>query len=164
MSGLGPVAMTVDFTCVYGISSAVSGLDIGEQITCFYDGMTILTLHGKRGRVFWFVIQKTDVKYFWPDVPRFTKADAEKLCTSLQHRKIHQAVQFGHIWAHRETYTMTALEENVFEHWNFGRVVCFGDSMHKVSEPSRNLCPSSAGAQHTDSILLDDPKFRPGSQ
>lgn len=127
------IGFTVEYICVYGISSAVSGLKIGEQITCFYDGLTILTFHGKEGRIFWFVIRKASRKYSWPDIPRFTKADAEELCQGLQDKRIHKSVDFGQIWAHRETYSMTALEENVFEHWHFGRIVCFGDSMHKVS-------------------------------
>ncbi|MCJ1243270.1 hypothetical protein MMC30_000467 [Trapelia coarctata] len=142
-------AMTVEYTCVYGISSAVSDLEIGEQITCFYDGLTILTFHGKKGRVYWFVIKKLDRKYIWPDIPRFSKLDAEELCQSLKSRKIHKSVDFSHIWANYESYSMTPLEENVFDHWHYGRVVCFGDSMHKMTPnfgQGANSCIESAAA------------------
>jgi FAD dependent monooxygenase len=89
--------MTVEDSCVYGISSAVPDLEIGEHITRFCDGLTILTFHGRKGRVYWVVIKKTDRKYTWPEVPRFSKLDAEKLCQGLQSREIHKSVDFGHI-------------------------------------------------------------------
>lgn len=88
--------MTVEDSCVYGISSAVPDLEIGEQITRSCDGLTILTFHGRKGRVYWVVIKKTDRKHTWPDVPRFSKLDAEKLCQGLQSREIHKSVDFGH--------------------------------------------------------------------
>jgi FAD dependent monooxygenase len=111
----------------------VPGLLIGEQITCFYDGLTIITFHGKLGRIFWFVIRKMDRVYQYPDVPRFSTHDAEEVCEGFRQRRVWREVLFRHIWDRREVFSMTALEENVFSTWHFGRIVCFGDSMHKVS-------------------------------
>jgi FAD dependent monooxygenase len=126
--------MFAEYACVYGISSAVPELMVGEQVIRFYDGLTIIAFPGKGGRVFWFVLQKMDQKYIYPNVPRFTKLDAERVCQGLETSTVWREVTFGHVWASREVYSMTASEENVFPHWNFGRIVCLGDSMHKVSE------------------------------
>lgn len=125
--------MYAEYSCIYGISSAVPELLKGEQVTRFYDGLTILTFHGKEGRVFWFVIQKLDKKYYYPKCPRFDKRDAEVACERLESCKVWDGATFGDLWARREVYSMMVLEENVFQHWHFGRIVCLGDSMLKVS-------------------------------
>ena len=45
---------------------------------------------------------------------------------------IWNSVRFKDIWDKREVFGATNLEENVFKTWHWGRVVCLGDSMHKV--------------------------------
>ncbi|KAI9728826.1 MAG: hypothetical protein M1834_007213 [Cirrosporium novae-zelandiae] len=72
-------------------------------------------------------------KYRYPNVPRFAKEDAAKACHKLQNVKVWKDVVFGDIWARKEVCSMTALEENVFQTWYYGRIVCIGDSMHKMT-------------------------------
>ncbi|KAL8689124.1 MAG: hypothetical protein Q9218_005136 [Villophora microphyllina] len=126
-------AMFAEYVCVFGISAPVPQLAEGEAIACFYNGMTILTNHGKNGRVFWFVLQKMDRKHFYPNIPRFDDIDAEKICARLYDSKVWRKVTFQQIWDAREVHSIVPLEENVFDHWHYGRVVCLGDSMHKMT-------------------------------
>ena len=91
-------------------------------------------MHGKGGRVFWFVIKKMENKYHLPDIPRFDDIDAEKTCARLCGHKVFQNVNFDQIWDAREICSMVALEESTFERWYYDRIVCLGDSMHKVRE------------------------------
>lgn len=126
-------ATNAEYACVYGISWNIPELVIGDQVTCVYDGVSVMTFNGSQGRIIWFVTKKLDKRYHYPDIPRFTKVDAEKVCEGIQTKAIWGKVTFADIWAGRESYWMTALEENVFEHWHVGRVVCLGDSIHKVS-------------------------------
>ncbi|GKZ77594.1 hypothetical protein AnigIFM56816_011332 [Aspergillus niger] len=126
-------SMTVEYVCVFGISSAIPGLEISEQINGIYDHLSILTIHGRHGRVFWFVIQKLDRKYVYPDVPRFSDEDAVQLFERVKHVRFWKDICVGDLWKNREVSSMTALEEGVFETWHHERMVLIGDSVHKMT-------------------------------
>jgi FAD dependent monooxygenase len=101
------------------------------------DGMTVLTFHGKGGRIYWFVIQKLQERYIYPDTPRYTVDDAERLCAQYRNTKIWRDIRIGQLWDSREVVSMTALEENLFAKWHFERIGLMGDSVHKVGIISR---------------------------
>lgn len=131
--------LTVEFLCVFGISSAVPGLDIGEQVACFHDGFTIMTYQGLGGQVYWFIVQKLDRKYTYPYHPSFSKQDAVDVCERLGNVWLRDTVHFRHVWANRETFAVTPLEEGIVRPWHSGRMVCIGDSIHKVKF-TQTLC------------------------
>lgn len=132
------VGMKSEYLCVFGISNRIPHFTPGEQLGAFRDGISVMTCHGSRGRVYWFFFKKLDRVYTYPQAPRFTKADAEKLCPQYSDIKIVGDLTFGDVWGGREVFNMLSLEENVFETWVHDRIVCIGDSMHKV----RNQPPS----------------------
>ncbi|KOC15798.1 FAD binding monooxygenase [Aspergillus flavus AF70] len=125
--------MKVEYACVFGISSPVPGLKVGDQVNAFHDGLTIITIHGKNGRVFWFVIKKLDDMHTYPDMVRFSSADAVRTCENIAHFPLVNGATFGHVWENREVTSMTALEENIFNTWYADRIVCIGDSIHKMT-------------------------------
>ncbi|KAG2413080.1 hypothetical protein HFD88_010639 [Aspergillus terreus] len=125
--------LTVEFLCVFGISSAVPGLDIGEQVACFHDGFTIMTYQGLGGQVYWFIVQKLDRKFTYPYHPSFSKQDAVNVCERLGNVWLRDTVHFRHVWANRETFAVTPLEEGIVRPWHSGRMVCIGDSIHKMT-------------------------------
>ncbi|KAL2844065.1 hypothetical protein BJY01DRAFT_264077 [Aspergillus pseudoustus] len=126
-------ALTVEYSCIFGVSSATPGLEVGEQVASFHDGFTIMTYQGLGGRVYWFVVEKLDRKYTYPHIPRFTQQDAINGCERLAGVWLRNAVHFQDVWARRETFAMTALEECVLRPWHSGRIVCIGDSIHKMT-------------------------------
>ncbi|PWY78296.1 monooxygenase [Aspergillus heteromorphus CBS 117.55] len=125
--------MTVEYTCAFGISSRIPGLEINEQVNGVFDHLSVLTIHGRHGRVFWFVIQKLDRKYVYPDVPRFSEKDAEHVFSQLKDMKFWKDVTVGDLWKNREVFSMTALEEGLFKTWHHDRMVLAGDSVHKMT-------------------------------
>ncbi|RAH42263.1 FAD-dependent oxidoreductase [Aspergillus brunneoviolaceus CBS 621.78] len=126
-------SMTVQYSCVFGISSRIPNLEVHEQINGLFDHLSILTIHGKKGRVFWFIIAKLQQKYIYPDVPRFSDKDAAKLIDKLKHVRFFKDVCVGDLWKNKEVYSMTALEEGLFKTWFFERMVLMGDSVHKMT-------------------------------
>ncbi|KAJ0423015.1 hypothetical protein BJY00DRAFT_322161 [Aspergillus carlsbadensis] len=126
-------ALTVEYSCIFGVSSATPGLNIGEQAAAFADGFTIMTYLGLGGRVYWFVVEKLDRKYTYPHIPRFTTQDAITGCERLGGVWLRNSVHFADVWRNRETFAMTALEEAVLRPWSSGRIVCIGDSIHKMT-------------------------------
>ncbi|RAL16346.1 FAD-dependent oxidoreductase [Aspergillus homomorphus CBS 101889] len=125
--------MTVQYSCVFGISSRIPSLEVHEQINGLFDHLSVLTIHGKNGRVFWFIVTKLDKKYTYPDVPRFSDKDAAKLIEKLKNVRFYKDVCVGDLWENREVFSMTALEEGLFETWFLDRMVLMGDSAHKMT-------------------------------
>ncbi|GIK05241.1 hypothetical protein Aspvir_009345 [Aspergillus viridinutans] len=114
-------SMTVEYSCIFGISSPIKGLEVGDQVNAFFDHLTIITIHGKDGRVFWFVIHKLDKKYTYPNTPRFTAADAAATAEKLKDVRFYKDITFGQVWTNKEVASMTALEENIFQTWHHGQ-------------------------------------------
>ncbi|KAJ5948641.1 hypothetical protein N7454_001948, partial [Penicillium verhagenii] len=125
--------LKVEYTCVFGISSPISGLETGEHINRYGDKFSVITFHGKDGRVFWFIIQKLDQVYVYPNVPRYSPADAAELCSNLAHVSILGDIRVQDLWDNKIVASMTALEEGLLEIWNFDRIVLLGDSVHKMT-------------------------------
>ncbi|KAL2823237.1 hypothetical protein BDW59DRAFT_173571 [Aspergillus cavernicola] len=125
------LGLTVEFSCIFGMSSAVTGLEVGEQVSCLYDGFTIMTYQGLGGRVYWLVVEKLDRKYIYPPLPRFSQQDAIDGCERHGGIWLRNTVHFRDVWANRETFAMTPLEEGLLRPWHSRRIVCVGDSIHK---------------------------------
>ncbi|GFF78892.1 FAD/NAD(P)-binding domain-containing protein [Aspergillus udagawae] len=126
-------SMTVEYSCIFGISSPLPGLASGEHVNAYMNGLTVLTFHGKGGRVYWFIIQKLHRKFTYPNVPRFSLDDAERSCKALAKIRIWRDICIGHLWQAREVASMTALEENIFTTWHYQRAILLGDSIHKMT-------------------------------
>ena len=124
--------MTVDYICIFGISASVPVLRPGEQVASLHDGRSFLIFPGKDGRVFWFLLNKLDRRYTYTSAPRWTAVDIDTIAESFISDHIWNGVNFGGLWERREVTGITNLEENVFSTWHSGRIVCIGDSMHKV--------------------------------
>ena len=131
----------------------------GQQITCFNDGWSILSVVGKNGRTFWFVFLKLKKECGYNEAPRYTKDDAFTHCNRLNAQTFWDTVTFGDVWSRREVFTMTPLEEGAFRQWTCGRIVCIGDSMHKVC-----LHDDRCIARKLIFSFTVCPKYRPGSQ
>lgn len=124
--------MTVDYSCVFGMSSGLPELEVGEQVMRIGDGWTLVVIPSLHGIVFWFMVCKLDRQYSYEDAPRYTQEDAISTCQSFAEVSVWKTTRFGDIWDRRQTFNMTALQESVFETWSHQRLVCIGDSIHKV--------------------------------
>ncbi|KAJ5693543.1 hypothetical protein N7536_003955 [Penicillium majusculum] len=126
-------ALKVEYACVFGISKPIHGLETGEHINRYGDQFSVITFHGKDGRVFWFIIQKLNQPYDYPNVPRYSPNDAADLCSKLSHVSILGDIRVEDLWRNRLVVSMTALEEGLLETWHFNRIVLLGDSVHKMT-------------------------------
>ncbi|KAL4944973.1 hypothetical protein BDV06DRAFT_232152 [Aspergillus oleicola] len=125
--------MNVDYACVFGISDAVPELCPGEQIASLNDGRSFLTFPGKDGRAFWFLLKKLDRQYLYSAAPRWSDSGIETIAEAFARDHIWNGIEFGDLWKRRQVVGITNLEENVFSTWHWGRIVCIGDSMHKMA-------------------------------
>ncbi|KAL1859280.1 hypothetical protein Plec18170_002396 [Paecilomyces lecythidis] len=141
--------MKTEYACIFGISSPIDGLKPGEQVEAFYDGFTVITIHGKGGRLFWFMIKKMERKFTYPDRPRFPPEVVERIIASIGHYRLWGNIKVQDIWDRKEVGSMTPLEENVFSTWYYDRMALVGDSVHKVCVFSATLCILAKSRQMT---------------
>ncbi|KIL84122.1 hypothetical protein FAVG1_12699 [Fusarium avenaceum] len=134
---------SVEYSCVFGVSRALSGLRAGEQVMRVYNGRTLVVIPYKDELIFWFLVQKLDQTYEYSNAPRFTLEDAATQCLQVADSVIADGIQFKDVWKTRQAFNMVSLEENLFKTWSFGPVVCIGDSMHKVAFPPPDFSPNT---------------------
>ncbi|KAL3468799.1 hypothetical protein BJX99DRAFT_265805 [Aspergillus californicus] len=128
-------SMTVEYGCIFGMSSPTPGMNEGDQTTAFKDGWTIFITVGKNRRLYWFVFGKLKriYRYKARDAPRFSVKEAEMRCEEISDEPFWKDITFGDIWKRRENFGMIPLEENLFKSWHHEGIVCIGDSMHKLA-------------------------------
>ncbi|KAL3454927.1 FAD/NAD(P)-binding domain-containing protein [Aspergillus heterothallicus] len=127
--------LTAEYACIFGISSGVPGLKASEHVASLNDKRSFLTFPGNQGRTFWFLIWKLDRKYIYADgdMPRFTESDARSTAARYADDIVWDEVTFGDLWDRRIRHNTTILEENVFDTWHYRRMICIGDSIHKMA-------------------------------
>ncbi|KAL8878770.1 MAG: hypothetical protein Q9192_008371, partial [Flavoplaca navasiana] len=67
---------------------------------------------------------------------RWTSEDADKAADSVASHPISDSLEFGELWRTRIRGQLVSVEEGIFKHWHFGRLVLAGDAAHKVDQPS----------------------------
>lgn len=128
--------MFSEYCCIFGVSTVTEkydGFGPGTSNIVYDQDIALGAIIGIDGKVFWFVFIKMDQKYYAPNIPRFTAADAEALAAKHAHRKMSRDATFGDVWRTRSKTTLVALEEGVTGTWFNDRTVLVGDSAHKVS-------------------------------
>ncbi|KAL4901497.1 hypothetical protein BDW74DRAFT_187705 [Aspergillus multicolor] len=148
------------YCCIFGISSPVKGLNAGEQVNGLFDGVTFITIHGKNGRIYWFLIKKLERRYTYPDTPRLGPDDAASIAERFRSIPLCNGVTFGQVWDSREISRITPLEEGLFETWHYGRMVLIGDSAHKMTPnlgQGANMAMEDAAslASHLHTLIND---------
>lgn len=127
--------MIAEYKCLFGISSPTKGVLVRSFEVTYRKDISTMVITGKGNKVFWFVFARMSQIYRTSEIPRFSKADAEKFAgQNLEIPILPQgAVKFGDIWRNRETYALVATEEADYDHWTWGRFACLGDSIHKMT-------------------------------
>ncbi|KAL4890998.1 hypothetical protein BDV59DRAFT_209334 [Aspergillus ambiguus] len=125
--------MISEYSCVFGISTATGNLKPGDMHRTYSKDFSTLTIVGKNGRVFWFFFAKMDRKYTIENVPRFTSEDREKHIAQYLHISISSDVTFRDIYKNVISTAYVPLEEAFYKHWVVDRMVCIGDSIHKMT-------------------------------
>jgi hypothetical protein len=90
---------------------------------------------GKGGRIFWCLVEKMDQEFQPPDVPKYGDKEAQEYAIEHLDKQLVSGtadVKFRDFWERRQSWALVALEEGHLDHWSWGRIVCIGDSVHKV--------------------------------
>ncbi|KAL2839755.1 hypothetical protein BJY01DRAFT_237006 [Aspergillus pseudoustus] len=125
--------MLARYSCIFGISADMNKLVAGHGYRTFGKGFTTVIMVGKNHRTFWFLFAKMDRTYTMENLPRFTAEDRETHAAQYFHVSISPDVSFGDLYEKADRKTYVPLEEAFYEHWVAERLVCIGDSAHKMT-------------------------------
>lgn len=150
--------MTSEYNCVFGIATATPGLNPGDVHRTYVEGYSFLAVVGSEGRVWWFLFTKMSRKYSDSEIPRYNQKDIDEHVASYLSMPVTGSVLFSEIYKRAIFRNMLALEESLYKHWFYERMVCIGDSVHKVrlETIAVSLIPSNT--------FTDDSKHGPRSQ
>jgi len=142
-------SMRAEYQCLFGISK-LSGIPESYFDVTYTPGFSTMSIVGKK-KNYWFLFKKMDKVYKAGEIPKFTQADAEAFAERYANVNIMPKgeVKFRDLWENRTSWTLVATEEAEYKKWAHGRVVCLGDSVHKVTPNAGfggNACIESAAA------------------
>ncbi|KAI1016880.1 hypothetical protein LB504_007119, partial [Fusarium proliferatum] len=118
------------YKCIFGISRPIKELTQGSHYV-YNEKFSYLVLVGPGGKFYWFLFVKLPAPLYGRDIPRYTKADEEKLALQHASDQITPEVTFGQLYGARTSSTLTPLHEYVFEKWHYNRIITIGDAAHK---------------------------------
>ncbi|KAH9219751.1 BcBOA8 protein [Leptodontidium sp. 2 PMI_412] len=141
----------VEYSCLYGISTPTPGIETATMHRAYNRGLSCLTVGGVKD-TYWFLYKRLDKKYYPPNIPRYTQADADTQAAEYMDFVVGGTdgkVTIGDMWKRKKVGGLQAMDEGQNDHWTFGRIACVGDSAHKVTANAGtggNLCLEGAAA------------------
>ncbi|TGO21237.1 hypothetical protein BPAE_0231g00030 [Botrytis paeoniae] len=126
-------ALPCDYSCIFGISNPIPGLEPGNLHSVFREKNSYLINGGPEGRVYWFYYFKHPTTLYGRDIPRYTKADEAAVLKAHENDLITPEITFKVLQDRKISSTLTALPEYVYKKWHFERIVTIGDSAHKFN-------------------------------
>lgn len=132
-------SISAEYSCIYGLGTTPEGAPVtmGDSHRTYAKNHSTLSFVGKDGILYWFLFSKLDKRYHGKDIPRFSKEDMEEGAKPFKDLLMAPGVPYGPVFEHRTFANMSCLEESQNEHWVSDRIVCIGDSAHKVSLQSQ---------------------------
>ncbi|KAK5654520.1 hypothetical protein OQA88_7149 [Cercophora sp. LCS_1] len=126
-------ALTAEYQCLFGICTKVEGMEIGEGEYGYDQDRSSLAVVVKNGRTYYFIFQKMAQILRGTNMPRYSEQETEEFAKAHFDMVIRPGVHFKALWDNSIASNLVVLEEGSFEVWTHGRIVCIGDSIHKMT-------------------------------
>lgn len=127
-------SITAEYNCFFGISSSNTSLTPGDSHTAAEIDHSALLFVSAGNLPQWFFFSKMPRRYIGAsNIPRFTKADMDAQVAQYSDFHVTEDVTLKHLVDTSEKISYFPLEEANHEHWTFGRFVCLGDAIHKMT-------------------------------
>ncbi|KAE8445117.1 hypothetical protein EG329_013719 [Mollisiaceae sp. DMI_Dod_QoI] len=127
-------SITAEYTCIFGLSTPIRTLNPGDGhvSTSIHHSSLLFVSSSSLPQFFFF--SKLPKKHIGSNsIPRFTSSQMHAQVSEFQDFKVTEDVTLGELVRERKSMSYFALEEASHEVWTFGRVVCLGDAIHKMT-------------------------------
>ncbi|KAJ5425759.1 hypothetical protein N7465_000829 [Penicillium sp. CMV-2018d] len=148
-------AMTAEYQGLFGISKTSGSIASGDADFIYDHDRSSFIFSDNCGRICYFILQKMDRVYEMVEIPRFSQANAQAYAQRHADIQIRPDLTFGNLYEHSESSILVALEEAKFKQWSWGRIVCVGDSIHKMTP---NLGAGASASIESAAALLNSIK------
>ncbi|KAH6989863.1 hypothetical protein EDB80DRAFT_881882 [Ilyonectria destructans] len=125
--------MLAEYRCLFGIASSVQLLETGDLDIGYDTDRSILMITVKNGRVYYFLFERLKALYRLGNIPHYSTAEAVAFATKHGDMCIRPGFKFSDLWHKTISFRLVALEEAAFKIWTCRRIVCLGDSIHKMT-------------------------------
>ncbi|PVH78444.1 FAD/NAD(P)-binding domain-containing protein [Cadophora sp. DSE1049] len=127
-------SITAEYNCFFGISSSNPSLTPGDSHTAADIDHSALLFVSAGSLPQWFFFSKMPRRYIGAsNIPRFTKADMDTQVQQYSDFHVTEHVTLKQLVDSSEKFSYFPLEEANHEHWTYGRFVCLGDAIHKMT-------------------------------
>lgn len=126
-------SITAEYVCFFGVSKPVAALKDGDLHTVFDIDHSSLLFVGQGSLPQWFFYTKMDRKYTGDEIPRFTRKDMEAQVLEHGQFQLCKGITLKDLMDTTMQLSYLALEEANHEVWTHRRIVCLGDSIHKMT-------------------------------
>ncbi|OGM42601.1 hypothetical protein ABOM_009605 [Aspergillus bombycis] len=128
-----PEGLTSKFSGIYGISHPIPGLSPGHAHRTYGNGFSFIVNIGKEN-IFWLLSFHAGKVHRCPDIPRYSqdRASIDQQVSPFLGAHVSSDVRFEELYSNAITCCHVALEELLCEQWAAEKLVCIGDSVHKV--------------------------------
>ncbi|KAI4740460.1 hypothetical protein E4T50_09103 [Aureobasidium sp. EXF-12298] len=148
--------LSTRFSCVYGISTPLFGINKGDCFSVYRKNSLILIFTGKGSVIFYFVFQDRGQTFPFESTPQDALEDVESACQNMASLRFSKTISFGDIYARRTVTKRTALKEGLADNWHHGRMVIVRDAAYKKAVQDKghgrwtNDCLTDAFARYTE--------------
>jgi hypothetical protein len=127
-------SVSAEYNCIFGIGKPVEGpVRAGDSHRSYAEKHSTLSFVGQGGILYWFLFSKLDKRYYGKEIPRYTKEQMEEAAKAFDNIHMTDEITYDKVFEQRTFANMLCLEESQNEHWSSGRIVCIGDSIHKMT-------------------------------
>lgn len=121
-----------DYSCIFGIVNPIKGFEPGNLHSIFREKTSYLVNGGPEGRVYYFFFFKHEKTLYGSDIPRYTHEEKLKIFKEHENDPLTPEITFGDLQKKEIISILTPLPEYVYKKWHYDRIICIGDSSHKV--------------------------------
>ncbi|KAH8684733.1 hypothetical protein BGZ60DRAFT_398209 [Tricladium varicosporioides] len=127
------ISVTAQYNAFFGISDPMLGLNPGDSNTASDIHHSSLLFVSKYGLPQWFFFSKMPKRFQGKDIPRFTKEQMEQQVEEFADFQFVKGVTLKDLMGKTRSLSYLPLEEASHNFWTYKRIVCAGDSIHKMT-------------------------------
>jgi FAD dependent monooxygenase len=148
------LGITAEYTAIFGISTPIPELKPGDQHMTTDVDHSSLVFVTESGTPQWFFSSKMPKRYRANEIPKFSEQQAQDMVEEYKEFSVTDKLKLKDLMKTSTSLSYFPLEEASFEHWTYGRFICLGDSIHKMT-PNVSSHASPKRIEHKQKLIAN---------